>query len=113
MVGLHLKKTETQFRLLSALITISEEEIERLRASDDFNGQSVEEILQSDKITGRVHAAVSQANEELARYEQIKKYKILPREFSVEEGEMTPTMKLKRKVIEQAYADDIEAFYAE
>ncbi|MCH7959032.1 MAG: long-chain fatty acid--CoA ligase [Candidatus Hydrogenedentes bacterium] len=100
-------------KFLSALITISEEEIERLRTSDDFNGQSAEEIVQSDEIVRRVQTAVTEANKELARYEQIKKYKILPREFTVEDGEMTPTMKLKRKVIEKDYAADIEAFYAE
>lgn len=100
-------------KFLSALITISAEEIERLRESGRFNGQPDEAIVQSPEVADRVRAAVDAANNELARYEQIKKYRVLPREFSVESGEMTPTMKLKRKVIENAYADVIGGFYAD
>jgi len=51
-------------------------------------------------------------NETLARYETIKKFKILPRELSIDEGELTPTMKLKRRVVNQKFADEIERLYA-
>jgi long-subunit acyl-CoA synthetase (AMP-forming) len=51
-------------------------------------------------------------NTTLARYEQIKKFVILPRELSIDEGELTPTMKLKRRVVNQRFADEIEGLYA-
>jgi len=51
-------------------------------------------------------------NATLARYETIKKFKILPRELSIDEGELTPTMKLKRRVVNQKFADEIEKLYA-
>ena len=55
--------------------------------------------------------AVKAANRELASFEQIRKFKLLDREFSIEQGELTPTMKLKRKPIAGKYAEEIEALY--
>jgi long-chain acyl-CoA synthetase len=62
-------------------------------------------------VRALVQKAVDAANRDLARFEQIKRFAIVEREFSIEEGEMTPTMKLKRRVIEQRYADLIEQLY--
>jgi long-chain acyl-CoA synthetase len=68
------------------------------------------------KANGDVHALVQQAvdevNRELSRFEQIKRFAIVPREFSAEEGEVTPTLKLKRRVIEDRFADEIERLYS-
>ena len=73
---------------------------------------SIDEIRKSDTIRKRIDTAVTQANEELARYENIRKFTILDGEFSIENGELTPTLKVKRKVVTERYADEIEAFYA-
>jgi long-chain acyl-CoA synthetase len=51
-------------------------------------------------------------NEDRVRVEQIKKFVIVPREFSQEEGEVTPTLKLRRRVIHEHFAAEIEALYA-
>jgi long-chain acyl-CoA synthetase len=59
-----------------------------------------------------VQQAVDEVNRDLSRFEQIKRFAILPREFSAEEGEVTPTLKLKRQVIEQHFASEIEALYS-
>ncbi len=100
-------------RFLSALITLSAEELQNLQQSEQFAGMSVPQIINSDAIQQRVRRAVDKANAELARYENIRKYKVLDREFSIEDGEMTPTMKLKRRAIEERFADVIQAFYEE
>ena len=67
------------------------------------------------KANGDVHAlverAVEEVNRDLSRYEQIKRFAIVSREFSAEEGEVTPTLKLKRRVIEERFADEIEQLY--
>jgi len=55
---------------------------------------------------------VEGVNTTLARYETIKKFVLLPRELSIDEGELTPTMKLKRRVVNQKFADEIERLYA-
>jgi long-chain acyl-CoA synthetase len=52
-------------------------------------------------------------NQDLAHYERIKKIRLLPREFSIQSGELTPTLKVKRKVVEQNWRDEIEQIYAE
>ena len=52
-------------------------------------------------------------NQELSQYERIKKFRLLPREFSIDTGELTPTMKVKRKVVEEDWKDEIAQIYAE
>lgn len=76
--------------------------------------------LDEDEIDGMseeaaqvaVQHAIDDVNRNRSRFEQIKKFAILPRDFSAEEGEVTPTMKLKRRIVEQHFADEIEKLYA-
>jgi long-chain acyl-CoA synthetase len=69
--------------------------------------------VQLEEARARVDEHVHKVNEELARVEQIKRYLILPRALSVEAGELTPTMKVKRRRVEEVWAKEIEALYAE
>ena len=55
---------------------------------------------------------VDQANSELAGYEQVKRFALLPAEFSVATGELTPTLKVKRRVVEERWKEVIEEIYA-
>ena len=57
-------------------------------------------------------AAVEDVNSRLGRAEQIKRFGLLPQPFSVESGELTPTLKVKRRVCEQRFREEIEALYA-
>jgi long-chain acyl-CoA synthetase len=66
-----------------------------------------------EAIEEEVRKGIERANEQLARVEQIKKYKILPDEWEPGGDELTPTMKLKRKPIAEKYADEIGALYAD
>ena len=59
-----------------------------------------------------VQRAVDDVNSELSRFEQIKRFTILPRDFTAEDGEVTPTLKLKRRVCHEHFADEIEALYS-
>ncbi len=54
---------------------------------------------------------VNAVNEQLARYETIKKWKLIEKDFTVEGGELTPTLKVKRKVVTAQYQDIIDSFY--
>jgi len=100
-------------KFLSALITVSDEAIEKLKDHADHAGKTSDEIRGSEMIMNRVETAVTDANSELARYENIRKYEVMGREFSVDEDEMTPTLKLKRKVILEKHSSLIESFYFE
>ena len=55
---------------------------------------------------------VDALNRELSQFERIKRIALLPREFTIESGELTPTLKVKRKVVEERWRDEIEALYA-
>jgi long-chain acyl-CoA synthetase len=65
-----------------------------------------------DEARPEVERLVEAVNAELSRFEQIKRYAILPRDFSAEEGEVTPTLKLKRRVCQEHFAAEIEALYS-
>ena len=68
--------------------------------------------LSDEEKRARVQEAVDEANRDRSRFEQIKRFAILPRDFSAEEGEVTPTLKLKRRVCEEHFADEIERLYS-
>jgi long-chain acyl-CoA synthetase len=70
------------------------------------------EGLEQDDAREQVEGAVEDVNRDLSRFEQIKRFAILPRDFSVEEGEVTPTLKLKRRVCQEHFAAEIEALYS-
>jgi long-chain acyl-CoA synthetase len=59
-----------------------------------------------------VQAIVDEVNRDRVRVEQIKRFVILPRDFSQEDGELTPTLKLRRKVVQEHFAAEIEQLYS-
>jgi long-chain acyl-CoA synthetase len=65
-----------------------------------------------DEARFEIERLVEEVNSDLSRYEQIKRYAILPRDFSAEEDEVTPTLKLKRRVVQEHFAAEIEALYS-
>jgi long-chain acyl-CoA synthetase len=69
--------------------------------------------LPPDQLRARVQTVVDGVNAERSRFEQIKRFTIIPREFSADEDEVTPTLKLKRRVVEAHFADEIERLYAD
>ncbi|WP_320671824.1 AMP-dependent synthetase/ligase [Patulibacter defluvii] len=69
-------------------------------------------LADHDEVRALVQADVDRANAKLARVEQVKKFALLPRDLSQEEGELTPTLKVKRKVVDEHFAEAIEALYA-
>ena len=75
-------------------------------------GASAEDLAADEDLVAAIQAGVDEANEKMARVEQIKKFKVLPAEWAPGGDELTPTMKLKRKPIAEKYADEIEALYS-
>ncbi len=69
-------------------------------------------VLVHPDLVSRYAEVVEEVNAGLARFEQIKEFRVLPRAFTVDGGELTPTMKVKRRVVAEAYADLIEAMYS-
>ena len=93
-------------KYLTALVTLDEE------ATRAFLGETNGVALHDHpQVETEVQRAVDEVNSTLAQVETIKKFTILPRNFSIDTGELTPTLKLKRKIVHQNFADEIEAMY--
>ncbi|MCH6199150.1 long-chain fatty acid--CoA ligase [Aquiflexum sp. LQ15W] len=71
-----------------------------------------QEMLQKPEIIEKFQKEIDNLNKYFGKWEQIKKFKILSKQWTVESGELTPTMKLKRKVIHQKFAQEIESLYS-
>jgi long-chain acyl-CoA synthetase len=95
-------------KFLSVLITLDDAVAKKLapEMADD-------QLSAAPAVRAAIQKQVDEVNEALARVEQVKKFAILTRPFSIATGELTPTMKLKRKVISQRYEREIEAMYRE
>ena len=76
-------------------------------------GSSIEAFTDSAEIRAEVQAAVDELNGQFSNPEQLKKFAILPRDFAVDYGELTPTLKIRRKQIRENWADVIEDMYAD
>jgi len=97
---------------LCALITLDPENLEAVRSAAGVTGD-LEALATSDKVRSWLEGEIqTRCNTQVARYQTIKKFEILPVEFSVDGGELTPTMKLKRGPIAEKYADVIADLYA-
>ena len=96
-------------KYLTALITLESEEAENFVSERGLP----EAPYEAPALLEVIEAAVEEVNSHLARVEQVKKFSVLPRELSIEEGELTPTLKVKRNVVNEKYAREIAAFYAE
>ncbi len=95
-------------KFLSALITLSETALADAKTA---NVNLDQETIQDPKVVAKVRTHVDELNRELASFEQIKKFSVLSREFSIVDGEMTPTLKMKRNVIEKRFMSVIDSMY--
>jgi len=77
------------------------------------SGHSLEEYTSGEEVRAEIQAAVDKLNGKFANPEQLKKFAILPRDFTVDDGELTPTLKIRRIQIRENWADVIEAMYAD
>ena len=98
---------------IGALITLDPDAFDRWKSEHGKDSEATAADLQKDPdLVAEIDAAVADANRSVSHAESIKKYRLLPHDFSEESGELTPTMKLKRNVITKTYADEIESIYA-
>ncbi|MBO4530349.1 MAG: long-chain fatty acid--CoA ligase [Paludibacteraceae bacterium] len=100
-----------QRKYVSALIVPSYEALETYAENSKIKYDSIEDLLQNEKIISFYEGRIQQLQVELAAYEQVKKFTLLPRPFTPDNDELTLTLKLKRKVISQHYEKEIEAMY--
>jgi len=81
---------------VTALLTLNMAQLPNLKGGDELKEKDPAEIVQAEPVTKAVGEAVSRVNKQLADFERIRRFKLLDREFSIEHGELTPTMKIRR-----------------
>ena len=77
------------------------------------NGHELSDFTESDDLKSEVHSQVNDLNGQFSNPEQVKKFLILPRDFTIDDGELTPTLKIRRKQINENWSDLIESMYTE
>lgn len=95
---------------LVALVTIDPDEAPKLAAELGVPADP-ESMARDEKVRERIWEDIDAVNQRFARIEQIKRFAILPRDLSQEEGELTPTLKVKRSVVYKKYAGDVDTLY--
>ncbi|MBK1785916.1 AMP-dependent synthetase/ligase [Prauserella cavernicola] len=96
---------------VTALVVLDDEIAPGWAASKGIDAAEVADLASHPEVVAEIDRAVEAANERLARVEQIKRYRLLTKAWTPESGELTPTLKLKRRIISQRYEPDIVALY--
>jgi long-chain acyl-CoA synthetase len=94
------------------LVTLDPEAIVGWAAGTPLAGRSYAEIAASPEAHAMVAGYVEELNSRLNRWETIKRFAVLPRDLTIEDGEITPSMKIKRRGVETNFADEIDKMYA-
>ncbi len=98
-------------KFLSCLIMIDEENVMKHAQDNDIPFSNFESLCKSEEIISLIDDEVNKVNKKFASVEQVKKFSLIDIQLTAEDDELTPTMKLKRKFINQKYGDIIESMY--
>jgi len=98
-------------RFITSLIMIDEDNVVKYAQDNKIQFSTYKDLTQSSEIIKLIQGEVDKVNETLSRVEQVKKFTMLPKKLYEEDGEVTPTMKVKRKYVNEAFSDLIEAMY--
>ncbi|MBW9201882.1 long-chain fatty acid--CoA ligase [Bacteroidales bacterium SW292] len=100
-------------KFVSALIVPVYEYVKEYAARKNISYNSMEELLKHPKILALFQARIDTLQQQFAHYEQVKRFVLLPRPFSMEQGELTNTLKLRRAVVAEHFKDVIDKIYEE
>ena len=95
-------------RHLMALVTLNQERVAEWAAREGIELVAATDAVSHPRINALIQESIRRANRELAAFEAVRRFRIVPREFTVEKGELTPTLKLRRHVIRERYRHLIE-----
>jgi long-chain acyl-CoA synthetase len=98
-------------KFLSCLIMIDEDNVVKYAQDNKVQFSTYKDLTRNPEILKLIQGELDKVNESLSRVEQVKKFTILPKKLYEEDGEVTPTMKVKRKYVNEAFADLIEGMY--
>ena len=96
---------------VTALVTLDEEATMKWAKEQGFNGKPYSDVVRTPEAKQLLDPYFAEVNKTLAKYESVKQFAILPKDLSVDEGELTPSLKVKRKVVEKKYATLLDKMY--
>lgn len=100
-------------KFISALIVPNFEKLEEYAKSSNIPFEKPEDLAKNDQIMNFILAEIDRSTPNLASYEKVKRVVLLERDFEIAKGEMTPSMKIKRNIVEDKYIDEIDSLYQE
>ena len=100
-------------KFLSALVTLNKDQLLHYAQAHHISFQNYSDLVKNEKVYLLIKGRIEEKNKQLAKYETIKKFAILENDFSIETGELTPTLKVKRKFTSEKYKNLIDQFYQE
>jgi len=100
-------------RYVTALIVLDPEVAPGWARARGVDAGSLAELAEHPEVLAEVCRALADVNRRVSRAEQVKRFTVLPLEWTVESEELTPTLKVRRRVVDQRYSSEIDAMYAE
>ncbi len=98
---------------ITALLSPDRDALEAWASDHELGATEIADLVDLPEVKEVFGEAVARVNAELARFEQIRRFRVLPEMLSIEGGQLTPTLKVKRRVVREQYTEMIEAMYAE
>jgi long-chain acyl-CoA synthetase len=97
---------------LTALVMIDQENVEKYAQDHDIPFSNYASLCRAQEIQDLIQGEIARVNEQFSRVEQVKKFRLIEQKLGAEDEELTPTMKLKRKLVNQKYQSLIDSMYA-
>jgi len=98
-------------KYLVALLTLDPEEVPAWASQEGLSRTAPEELADDPRLRALMQSELDRINREMATFENVRKFDVLPRDFTIDQGELTPTLKVKRKVVKEKYAERIRNIY--
>jgi len=98
-------------KYLSALLVLNQEAVEFWATSNGIEYGEYTDLLHSESLNSMIHDVLKELQHDFANFEQVKRFVFIEEPFTIEGGELTPTLKIKRRVVEEKYRDEIESLY--
>ncbi len=100
-------------KFLAAILVPDQENLSAWAHNQGLGSASLTDVVTSERFLGLLATHIETINEDLSRYQQIRKWEVVPTTFSIEGGELTPTQKIKRRIVADKYAEVIDRLYDE
>jgi long-chain acyl-CoA synthetase len=97
---------------LTALFTLNNAALEGLKGMAEWKGRPAAEVAEAPPVLAEIRKAVARVNKQLAPFEQVRRFRVLPRDFSIDQGELTATMKVRRTRAIENFKTHIDELYA-